>query len=508
MKRSIIVLVFIGYLIQSSLLDAASAVHAQLSTESAHEQNLGTSQVAGAQQKTSVQFTPMMQGFLPALLKKYEENALLQKASEVRVTEQNLVAVVNAEKLRLWDPIHKVFLDSGMGEDFCAGCSVIDDQHLVVNSGGQALLLVDIARGLSQNFDFPDNGQILSVATASKGTAVVFAGIAPSNNSIVVVRYPDKDVAWTSPVGPISLLTSDGKDTFAIGNFSSNLVVILSREGVHKVTVPELPRVLALDEQHNLYIGTATGNIHVSDSKRQWVSFNSGNKPVQFLAVYSHVVMVVHEGDGLLKVFAREEFLEPSPEEERAPSAPLYSIPLSPSPLRQISVNKKGTIACITKLGKIRVLAIDYEKAGELSAISENQLQLLNDLIEESQNHGYPDPTRSAIKRDLSLIPASFKANLQEIYPPQATNSGQRAMSGQSLTMREKIEFVCKKCFYKTQSFVREHQQLVLGSLASIAYLVLFHRQELRNLSLRCSSRIHKFFRKNSYQLGPLVLRW
>ena len=419
-----------------------------------------------SQQQSGLKLDSFMQHVLPMLLQRQEVAQGHPSIETLSLADSNAVALLGGKKLYAWNAEGDKINLSDMADSFITALAS-HGRQFVVGTADNAVVELDTARGKSKSLRFTSKSQVVAL-TASREAVVV-----SSKDNAVQLQFPDNLFTLQFEY-PITLFAHDGKETFVLGNPNRKAVTIFRQNASEIRKIPALPKVLAFDKRGRLYVGAATGQLFILNELGEqgtWSFFSTGEYPIKSIAVYDEVILIAHEGSGLLKAFDLN-------------GQPRYSILLSPRPVKQIAMNESGSIACVTQSGKIRRWMIDPALREAFVPLAVEEKTLLYTMMFFAQKYGFSEeqflgryPQYQGCMED---IPQVFRDKLKKEYPIIHSSQGIPAFaSGRLMSGRGKLN----RYFVRMQRFAQEHAELTTGAIITIVYLALFQRPVVRKTS-------------------------
>lgn len=418
------------------------------------------------QQQSAIKLDPFMQHLLPMLLQKQEIARGYSSVEALSLADSNAVALLSGKKLYAWNAEGNKIKLSEMADSFITALAS-HGQQFVVGTDDHSVVAVDMIQGKCKNLHFTGKSSVVAVTASSN------AVVASSNDNAVQLQFPDNLFTLQFEY-PITLSAQDGKETFVFGNPNRKAVTIFRQNASEIRKIPALPKALALDKRGRFYVGAATGRLFILNELGEqgtWSFFSTGEYPIKSIAVYDEVILIAHEGSGLLKAFDLD-------------GHPQYSILLSPQPVKQIAINEIGSIACVTQSGKIRRWTIDPALRDAFVPLAVEEKTLLQNLMFFAQQYGFSE--ESFLERypqyqgRMEDIPQVFRDKLKKEYPIIDSSQGIPACaSGRLMSGRGKFN----RYLVRMQQFAQEHAELTTGAIITIVYLALFQRPVVRKTS-------------------------
>ncbi len=418
------------------------------------------------QQQSGVRLDPFMQHLLPMLLRKQEMARGHASVEALSLADSNAVALLSGKKLYVWDEQGTKINLSEIADSFITAIAS-HGQQFVVGTADNGVFVLNVAQGTCKNLHFTGKSSVAAL-TASRNAIVV-----TSNDNAVQLQFPDNLFTLQFEY-PITLSAHDGKEAFVFGNPNRKAVTIFRQNASEIRKIPALPKALALDIRGRLYVGAATGQLFILNELGKqgiWSSFSTGTQPIKCIATYDEVILIAHEGSGLLKAFDFN-------------GHPRYSILLSPQPVKQVAINESGAIVCVTQTGKLRTWTIDPALREAFVPLAVEEKTLLHALMFFAQKYGFSE--ESFLERypqyqgRMEDIPQVFRDKLKKEYPIMYSSQGVPAFaSGRLMSVRGRIN----RYLLRMQRFAQGHAELTTGAIITIVYLALFQRPVIRKTS-------------------------
>ena len=433
-----------------------------------------------SQQQSGIKLDPFVQHLLPMLLQKQEVARGYQNIETLALTDCNAVALLSGKKLYAWDEQGNKINFSNMADCFITTLAG-RGQQFILGAAGDTVIALDTAQGTCKNVPSGAKPVKQELCSSEKNNIIAAAASRDAlalslRDNVVRLQFPN-DLFTLQFDYPITLLAHDGRDTFVLGNPHRKAVTIFRRHAPEVRKIPALPKVLALDKQGRLYVGAETGQLFMLNGlgeQAAWSSFSTGEQPIQFIAVYDEVILIAHEGSGLLKAFDRD-------------GNPRYSILLSPKPVKQVTINERGTIVCVTQSGKVRRWTIDPALLETFVPLATEEKTLLYTMMLFSQKHGFSEERfvgrYPQYQECMNDIPQVFRNKLKTEYPIVHASQASQGIPAYAFSGPISVTGKISKCFGRMQQFAHEHVQLTTGAFVAMVYLALFQRPVIRKTS-------------------------
>lgn len=467
------------------------------------QQQVGVGSVTGVQdltyQEQMVELPSDQQYLLPTLVKRKVLPVEAQNCGALSVSQENSIAVLKGGQLHVLTSFGQKRSVSCLDRRQVASCAFVGNDVM--------LSLVD---GSRYTLNIEANNLKLVPCSDCQGGTIVCCGargvyaLSDQDSKLVSIKFSDKPEQVFNFAYPIDLLaTTLGSESFVLANRDNPAITIISKgRDTEHVPLEQLPTALAIHKDGRVAVGSPCGKIFLFDAQRQSVSFESGSSSeVVFIALFSDVIMVAHAQEDVLRVFSL------------ANRQLLYSLRLSDKPIQHIAVNNQGTIVAVDQEGKMRVLSVDPRAQRSVTALNQQQKNVLLKLITAAQQRDLSDEILAQGRAEVALIPKIFIDNLRRMSPMRivrqpvlAQESREQQVPGpvdRLVQAREEqsawdhFQLSCKKGFRSVKRFTHDHAQLSVTVVIMVAY-VLLHKVALRKSSKSLTERFGALFGKST----------
>lgn len=474
-KSGLISLLFLSFFLISNKMSGAQAQARQQVVDQGH----------------NTEILPDQQLLLPALLRKTTWQIDGKLCKSLSVSEENYISVLKGGKLHVWNLKGQLIQNSQLENRRIGSYSFVSGRELfIILIDGTMNSFVLGEDGL-KNLGYTGNSKTVPYVISPEMYALV------SQDGSVAIKFPNVPVCKFEFGHTIDLVASDGNKSFIFGNRNNGTLTVVRQGGVSdKLSLQFLPTTLALGKLGEVYVGTREGKLYIQDAQNKWHFFDTGTtQPVSFIAPFTSILMVANENDNMLKVFSLSNYQL------------IYKLRFTKNPIKQIAVNRHGTIVCIDQEGIMKILSINPKDSVIFSALSTQQKVSLDALIAYSQKYEVTPEALDQYKEQFSMVPQFFITNVQKMspfYTPEkkvATPQDRETFTTLGTQNRAQTTFwykckrICGNLADKCKHFVQENPNLAATMISLVAYILFFKRDVIKKKSCDFTSWLSRMFK-------------